>query len=128
MSLGSALVDRATIRRDVETGERVEGEYLNESWTSPVFRCFYEPGSESESRSDGGTRRQRSGATLIVGKRAIDGSTIDIKAQDRIVIDSRRHGTVTMYVSGTPEAIAKRRTRIGWMVRLTAVARDGASG
>lgn len=118
MALGSALVDRARVRRNVVGAVRVEGGYQTTEVVGPWFRCMYDEGNESEQRSDGGVRRRRTGASMLVGRRNTDGTAVDIQHQDRVEIDSRRYGQITLYVEGTPKVIAKRRTRIGIQVAL----------
>lgn len=123
VSIGGQLRDRARITSTVKSGTRVEGGYQRQTVIGPWFRCSYDPGDESESRSDGGVRRRRSGATLVTGRRATDGAAIELEATDAVEIDSQRYGTVRLDVVGTPERLVRGRSRIGWLVRLGKVDR-----
>jgi hypothetical protein len=113
--LGGQLRDRARVVRRESTGERVEGGYVKSVEYGPWFRCFYDTGDESETRGEGSVRRRRSGAQLVTGRRALDGTPIELKAQDEVEVDSRTHGTLRLDVTGTPERMAKGRTWIGWL-------------
>lgn len=116
--LGGQLRDRARIVTNVKSNTRVEGGYQTVLSFGPWFRCFYDPGNESEQRSDGGVRRRRAGAQLVTGKRALDGSTIDLEASMAVEIDSKAHGMLTMDLAGTPEKLVRGRVSIGWLAPL----------
>jgi hypothetical protein len=114
--------DKARIIRK-KKGTRTEGGYTKSPQYGPWFRCFYDPASEDETRSDGGVRRRRRGATIETSRLALDGSLIEIKASDRIEVDSRRFGTVTLDVTDTPERMVRGRTWLGWSVPVGATNR-----
>lgn len=119
MALGAFLKDRARVLRTVNQGERVEGGYVKgPPIEGPWFRCYYDSGSESESRGPASVRRRRAGAQLIVGRKALDGTPIDIVASDQVIIESRAYGTITLDIEGDPERLIKGRTILGYIVPL----------
>ena len=118
--IGSALVDRARIVSTVRSDVRVEGSYQTKTRTGPWFRCRFDPGGEGEQRSAGGVRRDRR-ATLLVGRRAIDGTTLSFSGSDVIEVDSRAFGLIRMQLQGLPEVVQKRRSVIGWIATLERV-------
>jgi hypothetical protein len=123
MAIGAAMSDRARLIVHGRSAERVEGRFLPSGPTpGPWFRCYYDPGTESEARSTGGVRRTRP-ATLMFKLRAMDGSLVEAKASDEVEINSRRFGTIRMEIVGTPEPITKRISRIGWQAQLQKVSR-----
>lgn len=126
MGLGGQLRDKARIIRVEKSNVRVEGEYKTSTVIGPWFRCFYDPGGESEERQLFGIRRRHSGAQLITGRRATDGSEIELKAQDRVEINSRGHGVLSLDVTGKPERLVKGRTRLGWLADLGKTNREAA--
>lgn len=126
MALGAALRDRARIIRTSGSGERVEGSVTRAETTSAEFRCMYDPGDAPENRSTGGVRLVERGATLLTGKRFLDGTPLELRHNDVVVIDSRRFGTLRFQVSGKPERIVKRTTWLGYLAPLQAVDRKGA--
>lgn len=125
-----ARVIRQEPRLDVSSNRvRVNGGYINEPVTGPPelptwFRCAYDPGSEDESRGDGGVRRRRRGATVVCKRRATDGTEIDLKPSDVLEVDSRPLGLFTVSVTDTPERLYKGRVWIGWLVHVGATDRS----
>lgn len=125
MALGAALRDRAHLVRKDATGERVEGTLQRGETTTPPFRCMYDPGDAPENRTTGGVRLVERGATLMTGKRFLDGTPLELRHNDVVVVESRRFGTLRFQVSGQPERIVKRTTWLGWLAPLSAVDRTG---
>lgn len=121
--LGGRLRDRARVIRKSKTSTRTEGGYQKTTGEGPWFRCYYDPGQESESRGPGSVHRRRSGAQLVCGRRALDGSLIDLQASDVIEVNSQTHGTLRLDVVGAPEPLGLRRTRKGWLAQLGATNR-----
>jgi hypothetical protein len=124
VAIGAAMSDRARLIKHGRSTERVEGRFLPTGPTpGPWFRCYYDPGTESEARSTGGVRRSHP-ATLMFKLRAMDGTLVEATAKDEVEIQSRRFGTIRMEIMGTPEPIAKRTSRIGWIAALQKVSRS----
>ena len=122
MAIGAAMSDRARLIKHTRSGTKVEGRFIPTSTPGPWFRCYYDPGTESESRGPGSVRRVLP-ATLIFKLRATDGSLVVASAKDEVEIESRRFGNVRMEIVGEPEALAKRFSRIGWLAQLQKVNR-----
>lgn len=110
----SAFVDQARTVTFPQATARVEGRLVPSGAPvyGPWFRCYYDPGDEGEAANDGGFRRRRS-ASLIARSRAKDGSTVTLKGNDVVEIVSRRHGTMTMNIVGTPKRLTKTRSAFG---------------
>lgn len=120
------LRDRARVlRKTKEKGQRTDGGYVTrEPAPGPWFRCHYERGDTPEVRGPGSVRRRETAAQLVTHRRALDGSEIEIKASDRIEVDSLRYGTVTLDIAGEPERLVHGRTWTGWLVPIAKVKRD----
>lgn len=118
MAIGASTPDRARVRRDARTGERVRGAYATEIvWTKP-FRCRYVPARESESRSSSGVRRTKP-ATLTMKALSLKSSGVGLlRASDRVEITQADGTKLLMEVMGEPEPIRKRRTTIGYTASL----------
>jgi hypothetical protein len=110
------LRDKARIIRKTKSATRTEGGYKTTDVPGPWFRCHYAQGDESEARSDGGVRRHRAGPQVVTHRLALDGSTIDVKAEDEIEIDSRTHGVFRAGITGAPLRMHKGRIWIGWLI------------
>lgn len=119
--------DRARVLSKTNTGTRVEGGYQKVPTQGPWFRCTYDPGNESEDRSAGGVRRRRRGATVTCGRRALDGSMIEVTASDRIELDSPRYGSLVLDITDTPEPVVPHRLVTGWTINVGKTERS-ASG
>lgn len=102
----------------VKTGSRVAGGYSKEPVFGPWFRCYYDPGDESEARGPGSVRRRRAGAQLVTPRRALDGTEIDLSPKGTVEIESRVYGTLTLDVTGTPERMRRGSSWQGWIVDL----------
>lgn len=118
--IGSALIDRARVVSTVRSDVRVEGSYQNKTRHGPWFRCRFDAGTEGEVRSAAGVRRTRD-ATLLIGRRALDGSSLEFSGADVVEIESRALGLIRMQFRGAPEQIVKRRSVIGFLAVLDRV-------
>lgn len=118
MGITAHLHDQARIIRTDKTSTRVEGGYQTQTVIGPWFRCHYDPGTEGEQKTPGSIRRRRAGASIIAAKNAKDGTPVELKAQDRLEIDSKGHGVLSLDVVATPEKLVKGRTVLGWQVQL----------
>lgn len=118
MAVGAYLRDRARVLRKTTTPERREGGYIKEDVIGPWFRCYFDPGTESEQRGNASIRRRRSGARLIAARKDLEGVALELKPEDRIEIVSRGHGILIMDVMGKPEKLVKGRTVLAWDVSL----------
>lgn len=123
--IGSALPDRARVVRIVRRDVRVEGSYQTATSHGPWFRCRFDPGGEGEQRSAGGIRRTRD-AQLLIGRRALDGSKVQLVGSDVVEIESKALGTLSMQLSGAPEPIVARRSIVGWVATLSQVDKKAA--
>lgn len=124
MALGTALVDRARVIRRVEAdpdvepvvveGEKVmvpkEGDKFDDG-VGPWFRCRIDSRQVSELQQDG-RRKTVTRHTLLVGRKA------DIRGSDLIETKSKQMGNAKYTVDGDPSELRKRRTVIGYEVRL----------
>ena len=77
-------------------------------------------------RTAGGVRRSRD-ATMLIGKRDLDGQELVFDGADVVEIQSRAFGRIRMQMRGAPEPIAKRRMQIGWLATLDRID-DKAAG
>lgn len=123
--LGAHLRDRGRVIRKRNTGTRTEGGYDKKPEPGPWFRCFYDPGDESEVRTEGGVRRRRA-AQVITGARALDGSAIELLATDVLEVQSRLHGDHRLDIVGDPEKLGNRRVARGWLARVGKTNRKAA--
>lgn len=109
----SAFVDKVRTVRFPQSSTRVEGRLVPSG--TPVFgnwiRGYFDPGSEGEQPSDGGTRRRRSGASVVLRRRDTLGLPVDIDAQDVVEIVSRKHGQMTLNVVAAPTPLGGRITK-----------------
>jgi hypothetical protein len=126
--LGAALKHRARLKlREQSLSRNPEGGYDVTTTADDLgdpFRCLFDPGDEGEDRSDGGIRRKRP-ATLMIGRRYLDGAALAIKAQDIVQLTTAPGFDDTLWeIVGNPKPIAKRRTIIGWTLTLSKVSRS----
>lgn len=126
MAIGAHLHDLARTIRTTKTTVRIEGGYETETVVGPWFRCHYEPGDESEQRTPASIRRRRAGASIIAAKTAKDGTLVDLRAQDRLEINSKGHGVLSLDIVSTPEKLVKGRTVLGWQASLGKTSREAA--
>jgi hypothetical protein len=122
VAIGAATPDRARVRREVRTGERVRGAFKTEPAYSEPFRCRFTPAQESESRSEGGVRRSKP-ATLLVSAPSLRAHGVGaLKASDRVEITQLGAlAPILMEVTGEPKPIRQRRTVIGYVASLSKV-------
>lgn len=122
MALGSALVDRA--RRIVKepATSRVEGTTIFEDVPGPWFRCRLfltgDPESDDDQRSRRRTPRR---PTLLVGRRDTEGNVIELRADERLEVNSPQLGRAVWHIDGEPEPLRRRRSVIGWQVAVSRV-------
>ncbi len=111
--------DQARMQLAVKANVRVAGGYNKTATFGPWFRCYYDPGDESESRGAGSIRRRRSGAQITTPRRALDGSEIDLSAKGSVEIVSRVYGTLTLDITGKPERLRRGSSWQGWIADLS---------
>lgn len=110
--------DRARMQVSVKTGPRVAGGYTKVPAFGPWFRCYFDPGDKSESRTSGSVRRRRAGAQITTPRRAQDGTVIDLSEKGTVEIQSRVYGTMLMDITGTPERVRRGSSWQGWVADL----------
>lgn len=116
MAVTSQFKDKARIIRKVKQVVRnADGGYNEDTVIGPWFRCFYDPGSESEERGPGGVRRRRGGAQIYASKTATDGTPVELKAEDNLEVNSPAHGVLSLDITGKPEKAAKGRRVYCWI-------------
>ncbi len=115
--------DRARVQLFTKSETRVAGGYNKEASYGPWFRCYYDPGDESETRGAGSVRRRRAGVRIATSRYALDGTEIDLSAKGTLEIESRVYGTLTLDITGTPEKTRKGSSWNGWVADLGKVNR-----
>lgn len=120
MALGSALVDRAARLTEEGTGQSVQGTKQHTPDLGPDFRCRLElqEGNERnrQERTTGEVRPR-----LMTGKKALDGTALIFRQDDKVRVISPELGTATWKVVGEPKPMRKRRTLLGWELNLVRV-------
>jgi hypothetical protein len=111
MGLNSALVDRARCVWDEPVAGASTAE-VHGTW----FRCRV----SGAPKSGGDPTREGASATLslLTGSKDSEGEDLLIRSSDRVEIDSAQFGQGTYGVAGFPSAMRKKRTIIGWSVKL----------
>lgn len=102
--------------------ERVEGTTQFRTLHHPWFRCRMQLNNAPDSDdTQGGRRRSPQTAQMMCGMRDQDGNTLDLKASDRLEVNSRELGRAIYEVVSEPEPIRKKRRMLGHIQNLTRV-------
>lgn len=120
MALGTALVDRAVIVRQVASTERVEGTTLLAPVRSEVFKCrlFVPLASEGPDESRG-YRRAMSYPQMLFAKADLRGDPVTLLFNDQVEITSKEQGGLTRWkVNGEPQPLRRKRSVLGFLVNL----------
>lgn len=123
MSLSTALVDRARIRRlNPATATQVAGSTRMETTTSAYFDALLQlpQGSASEG-SPNSRRRVVKTPTLLFDVFDDDNEPVALQNGDKIEIVSDRFGTAVWETTGDPEPLANLYDILGWQVTLKRV-------
>ena len=118
MGLRSALVDRGTIAGRQKTATKVRGEtkYVNKE--SQPFRCRINMNESNQIQGkDIRFIQYTSEFIMIMETKFINGDDIEIKADDKIVIETGIYAGV-YEVDGDPMPIRKKKKQILWQVGL----------
>lgn len=122
MALGSALVDRARIVRNTPQPRKVEGRTQMAKVKHAWFRCRLTlPQRPHSNDPSNGRRRTDSRPSLLYGLRDADGEPVDLSPEDEVEIESKELGTALWRLDAAPEPLRKRRSLVGYEVRLRAV-------
>jgi hypothetical protein len=121
MGLGAALVDRARIVQNRETGRRVEGRTIYGQVTLPWFKARLELTQAPEGLEEGGVRPVIPAPTMLCGVRDLEGNTLELGNDVRVEVDSRELGHTVWQIVGEPAPLRKKRTLIGWQASLREV-------
>lgn len=116
MGLGTALVDKARVRRNAVSGPRVEGTTQYAPTFSEWFRCRLMLDSGNESNAAADAHRTTRQAKLMYALRDVTGEPFEVRATDIIEVDSGELGEMTFEVTSLPKPIRKKRRVIGWTV------------
>src|SRR5688572_20218837 len=126
MGLGAALVDRA--RRVVKEAatERVEGTTHMAEVHGPWFRARLTLAGEVDTPGvEASYRRVVRTPTLMFGVKNTEGEPVGVRFDDVIEVDSPQLGRGRWQVNGQPEPMRKKRTVIGYTVRLLRIEDGG---
>ncbi len=122
MGLNVALVDRGRRLVDTPMPSRVEGTTRFETVRMPWFKCRLTLQAAPEADdAQGGRRRVPRPATLLMGRRDVDGNELAMAPTDKVEVVSKALGRYVFEVTGDPEPIRKRRKLLGWTTTLTLV-------
>jgi hypothetical protein len=122
MSLRAIMVDRARVVRREKSGAKVEGSSAFGDVKSEWIRARLDVQSRDRTSSQAaGGRPATESAQLILPMRDLAGGLVDVTADDRVEVKSRELGEHTFVVDGDPLPLRKRRTMIGYTLRLRRV-------
>jgi len=127
MALGSALVDRAYILRKQADGRKVEGTTVFAPSESPVIRARLTLNQPGERREDGRVFTEPT-PTLLLLRNDAEGNPVEIKASDRLRVESEQLGTHNYEVQGDVQPGRKRRRVICWTATLKRLDELDAAG
>lgn len=123
MGFRGALVDRA--RRVVREPlpERVEGTTQFVTVHYPWFRCRFslDAAPDTDATPQPGYRRVPQNAQLMCGMKDVDGGVLDLKATDRIEVDSKELGHAMYEATSAAQPIRKKRRMLGHTMTLMRV-------
>lgn len=124
MGLGSALVDRARIVRQVSATEtRVAGSSVLAQVEGNWFRARLElPGGSESEAPERGRRRQVLAPTLLFEPFDEANEDVDLSADDYVEVDSVELGRTRWQITTFPQPIRKKRAVIGFQVTLRRIA------
>lgn len=121
MALGAALVDKARIIRQQSIGFKVEGSTQYVDTEGAWFKARLELPSSPESETKVNRKRVTQKPTLLFKTKDLDGKVIEMRASDRVEVESHQLGTATWEVAGDPLPLRKRRALLGWQAELRRV-------
>lgn len=118
MSLGAALVDDCIHLERVAAGD-IDGRPRTALRRSQPIRCrlTFTQDPEGGSGPNGSVVRRPS---LLLARRDRAGSVVHPTSASQFEVTSRELGTRTWQVDGDPEPLRRRRTLLGWQIRLLA--------
>ncbi len=117
MGFRGALVDRAVRIRKSSTGRRVEGTTIFEPNESAEIRVRLDIKAAGEELADGRILTEPT-PVLLVFRRDMDGTYLDWKASDRILVTSAQLGEHEYEVQGEPVPMRRKRRVLGWELTL----------
>lgn len=117
MGFRGALVDRAVRIRKSSTGRRVEGTTIFEPNESAEIRVRLDIKAAGEELADGRILTEPT-PVLLVFRRDMDGTYLDWKASDRILVTSTQLGEHEYEVQGEPVPMRRKRRVLGWELTL----------
>lgn len=117
MGFRGALVDRAVRIRKSSTGRRVEGTTIFEPNESASIRVRLDVKAAGEELADGRVLTEPT-PVLLVFRRDMDGTSLDWKASDRILVTSAQLGVHEYEVQGEPVPMRRKRRVLGWELTL----------
>ena len=117
MGFRGALVDRAVRIRKSSTGRRVEGTTIFEPHESAEIRVRLDIKAAGEELADGRILTEPT-PVLLVFRRDMDGTYLDWKASDRILVTSTQLGEHEYEVQGEPVPMRRKRRVLGWELTL----------
>lgn len=123
MAYTAALVDRARLRRTQKSRDKVEGATRSSPVSGPWFKVRLQMVNTPETNVDPGSRpRIVQRPSLLVARRDEQGEDVEIRAGDKIEVDSRQLGRETYEVASDPEPLRRKRRVMGWQVDVKRVA------
>ncbi len=119
MALGTALVDRARRISNQPSPLKLEGRTQFAKFHEPWFRArLTMPANPETADPAGGRTRVEVLPTLLFGLRDADGNPVGLTTEDEVEVDSKELGRAVYRPDADPQPLRKRRSLIGWEVRL----------
>lgn len=130
MGLNSVLVDRARVVEKQSTGVKVEGTTRMAEVAGEWFKCrlFLDMQQYGERSEQGGRRKRVKTPQVLFGARDVAGEDINLRADQRIEIDSAEFGRAVWSVTADPQPIRKKRRVIGGQVEVERVVETPRQG
>lgn len=123
MALAAVLTDRARIIEKVPAAVRVEGTTPMAPVTGTWFRArLFLPATREETGVESSYRRIVKSPQLMYGLRDAEGNDVELEADQQVHVQSDRLGEDSVWRVLGGEIIAKKRSRIGYLVNLERVA------
>ena len=121
MGIRSIMVDQARIVRREKSGAKVEGTSMFGNVKSPWFRCRLDVQTTDRTSSEAaGGRPVTEGVQLILPPR-VAGDVMDVTADDRVEVRSKALGEHEFVVVSDPLPLRRRRSVIGYTLKLERV-------